>query len=112
MQVCMRSIEMIASFNVEGVPTPIRYKIDDDGESVVVNVDNVLTRSEEKVIKVYFKVTLCTVSSQSSQFAIRAVICINKKHRKSLRCQSFYLAGDVGVEPTSTVLETAVLPLN
>lgn len=33
--------------------------------------------------------------------------------RKSLRkILSFFLAGAVGIEPTLTVLETAVLPLN
>ncbi len=35
---------------------------------------------------------------------------INKKTH--LRCASYKLAGVVGVEPTSTVLETGILPLN
>lgn len=56
----MRPIEMIASFNTEGILTPIKYKIiDDGGESAAVKVDNVLTRSEEKVAGVRSVIFRC-----------------------------------------------------
>jgi hypothetical protein len=49
MKTVMRPIEMIASSNTEGILTPIRYRIIDSGEGVVVTVDSILTRTEEKV---------------------------------------------------------------
>lgn len=46
----MRPIEMIAWFTQEGVPNPIRYKItSSDTSNVVVKVDRIVSRSEEKL---------------------------------------------------------------
>jgi hypothetical protein len=48
MKTVMQPIDMIASSNIEGILTPIRYRINDAGEGVVVKVDSILTRTEEK----------------------------------------------------------------
>jgi len=46
----MQPIEMIAWFTLEGTPNPIRYRITStDSSNVVVKVDRVVTRSEEKL---------------------------------------------------------------
>ena len=46
----MRPIEMIAWFTLEGIPNPIRYKVtSDDAFPIVVKVDRIVTRSEEKL---------------------------------------------------------------
>lgn len=46
----MQPIEMIAWFTQEGTPNPIRYKItSSDSSNIVVKVDRVVTRSEEKI---------------------------------------------------------------
>lgn len=46
----MQPIEMIAWFTLEGIPSPIRYKIaSEDASNIVVKVGRVITRSEEKL---------------------------------------------------------------
>lgn len=46
----MQPIEMIAWFTLEGTPNPIRYKMTSDNSSpLVVKVDRIVTRSEEKL---------------------------------------------------------------
>lgn len=55
----MQPIEMIVSFNIEGALTPIRYRISDGGENIVVKVDSVLTRTEEKVAGIRSMIFRC-----------------------------------------------------
>ena len=46
----MQPIEMIAWFTLDGTPNPIRYKMtSNDASNIVVKVDRVVTRSEEKL---------------------------------------------------------------
>ncbi|HBW36315.1 hypothetical protein [Desulfosporosinus sp. BICA1-9] len=50
MKILMQPIEMIAWFTQEGTPNPIHYKLTSvDAASIVVKVDRVVTRSEEKI---------------------------------------------------------------
>ncbi len=50
MRILMQPIEMIAWFTLAGTPNPIRYKMtSNDTTSVVIKVDKVVTRSEEKL---------------------------------------------------------------
>ncbi|MDP4127607.1 MAG: hypothetical protein Q8912_11765 [Bacillota bacterium] len=50
MRILMQPIEMIAWFTREGIPNPIRYRLTSGNDShVVVKVDHVVTRSEEKL---------------------------------------------------------------
>ncbi|TGE32910.1 hypothetical protein [Desulfosporosinus sp. Sb-LF] len=50
MRILMQPIDMIAWFTREGIPNPIRYKLtSDDTSNIVVKVDRVITRSEEKL---------------------------------------------------------------
>jgi len=50
MRILMQPIEMIAWFTIEGIPNPIRYKLtSDDASSIVVKIDRIVTRSEEKL---------------------------------------------------------------
>lgn len=59
MRTVTRPIEMIASSNIEGVLTPLRYRIKEAGEGVVVNVDSILTRTEEKAAGVRSMIFRC-----------------------------------------------------
>ena len=45
MKILMKPIEMIAWFTIDGVPNPIRYRVDDK----VIRVGQVTSRSEEKL---------------------------------------------------------------
>ena len=45
MKVLMKPIEMIAWFTKDGVPNPVRYKLDDK----VIRVEQVISKSEEKL---------------------------------------------------------------
>lgn len=49
MKIVTQPAEMIDSSNTDGIITPIRYRINDGGEGVVISVDNILTRTEGKV---------------------------------------------------------------
>lgn len=49
MKVLMQPIEMIARFSPEGTPRPIKYQVTSDGESIVIQVDQVLFQTEEKL---------------------------------------------------------------
>lgn len=59
MRTVTRPIEMIASSNIEGVLTPLRYRIKEAGEGVVVNVDSILTKTEEKAAGVRSMIFRC-----------------------------------------------------
>jgi hypothetical protein len=48
MKTVMQPIDMIASSNIEGILTQIRFRINGTGEGVVATVDSILTRTEEK----------------------------------------------------------------
>lgn len=49
MKMIMKEIEMIAYFQKEGMPEPLRYRIaDEQGELQVVHVDRVLWKKEDK----------------------------------------------------------------
>ena len=48
MKVVMKPIETITTHSKEGIIRPEKYRIVEDEESVVVRIDKVLTRSEEK----------------------------------------------------------------
>lgn len=49
MKVIMKPIEMIASFNLEGISTPIKFRvIENDSPSIIV-IEHVSFRSEEKL---------------------------------------------------------------
>ncbi len=40
---------MVAWFTQEGIPHPLKYKINYEGEPTVVKVDHILLRTEEKL---------------------------------------------------------------
>jgi len=48
MKVLMRPIEMIAWFTKDGVPHPLRYRMEERDEKTVIKVDQVLATKEEK----------------------------------------------------------------
>lgn len=48
MRVLMSPIDAIVTHSKEGVIRPEKYRIMEDGEAVVVRIDKILTRSEEK----------------------------------------------------------------
>lgn len=46
----MKPVDMIAYFSTDGSPRPMRFRVKDkNGEYVAINIDRVLTKSEEKV---------------------------------------------------------------
>jgi len=48
-KVVMKPIEVIASFNLNGVSTPLKFRIIENGFPVVITVEHVSFRSEEKL---------------------------------------------------------------
>lgn len=50
MKVLMKPIEMIAWFNKDNYPIPLRYRVSSENmEDVVIRVDKILFREEEKL---------------------------------------------------------------
>lgn len=50
MKVLMKSIEMIAWFTQDGLPTPVRFRMEQpDGNRIVVSKIRILKRKEEKL---------------------------------------------------------------
>jgi len=46
----MKPIEMIAWFTKDGYPIPLRYRLtDEDEENVVIKVDKILFKEEQKI---------------------------------------------------------------
>ncbi len=48
MKVLMKPIEAIATHSKQGIIRPEKYRIMEDGETIVVRIEKILTRSEEK----------------------------------------------------------------
>jgi hypothetical protein len=48
MKVLMKPIEMIVTHSIEGIIRPEKYRIMEDGDTIVVRIDKILTRSEGK----------------------------------------------------------------
>ena len=48
MKVIMKPIETIVTHSKEGIIRPEKYRIMEDGETIVVRIDKILTRSEGK----------------------------------------------------------------
>lgn len=49
MKVLMQPVEMVARFSQEGSPRPVKYKITFEGEPIVITIDKVLLKTEEKL---------------------------------------------------------------
>lgn len=49
MKVLMQPVEMIARFSLDGTPRPVKYQVTSEGESVVIRVDQILFKTEEKL---------------------------------------------------------------
>lgn len=48
MKVVMKPIEAITTHSKDGIMRPEKYRIIEDGEAIVIGIDKILTRSEEK----------------------------------------------------------------
>jgi hypothetical protein len=48
MKIVMKLIEVITKHSIDGIIRPEKYRITEDGETVVVRIDKILTRNEEK----------------------------------------------------------------
>lgn len=49
MKILMQPVEMIARFSPDGTPRPVKYQVTSEGEPVVIRVDQVLFKTEEKL---------------------------------------------------------------
>lgn len=49
MKVLMQPVEMVARFSQDGTPRPVKYQVTFEGEPVVIQVDQILFKSEEKL---------------------------------------------------------------
>lgn len=49
MKVLMRPVEMVARFSQDGTPRPVKYQVTFEGEPVVIQVDQILFKAEEKL---------------------------------------------------------------
>ncbi|AFV02191.1 MULTISPECIES: hypothetical protein [unclassified Dehalobacter] len=49
MKVVMKPIEVIASFKIDGMSTPLRFRIDEHDSPSIITVEQVCFRSEDKL---------------------------------------------------------------
>ncbi|WP_035214272.1 hypothetical protein [Desulfitobacterium hafniense] len=49
MKVMMQPLEMIAHFNDQGIPRPLKFKAYFEDSPVVIAVDKIISKSEEKL---------------------------------------------------------------
>lgn len=50
MKVIARSIDMVAWFDKNGVPNPVRFRLDGEkDETIIIKIDKVITRNKEKL---------------------------------------------------------------
>lgn len=50
MKVIAKKIDVVATFSKEGILTPVKFKIENEDESVVaIKIDRILVRNEEKI---------------------------------------------------------------
>ncbi|MGI5901914.1 MAG: hypothetical protein ACOX7U_05515 [Desulfitobacteriia bacterium] len=49
MKKVMKPIEVLAFFNRNGISTPLKFKIEEQGSPVIITVDQVCFRAEEKL---------------------------------------------------------------
>ena len=48
MEVLMKPVDMIATFAKDGTPRPLRLRIEEGDEAVVINVDKILSKTHQK----------------------------------------------------------------
>lgn len=50
MKVLMKPVDMIAWFTKDGIPNPLKYRMqDENNENITVSVERIITREEEKI---------------------------------------------------------------
>ncbi|MGE4273789.1 MAG: hypothetical protein ACRKFN_08815 [Desulfitobacterium sp.] len=49
MKVIMQPIEMVARFNEQGIPRPVKFKARFEGVPVVISIDKIILKTEEKL---------------------------------------------------------------
>jgi hypothetical protein len=49
MKVIMQPIEMVARFSEGGIPRPVKYKVTFEGIPMVITIDKILLKTEEKL---------------------------------------------------------------
>jgi len=49
MKVVARPIEVIAWFTKEGVPMPVRFRVQDEDENQVIKINKIITKDREKL---------------------------------------------------------------
>ena len=59
MKILAKPVQMIAVFDEKGVPTPLRFKIEEDGAPCVVNVDKIISTETVRPAGIDAFVFLC-----------------------------------------------------
>lgn len=60
MRVVAKPIEMIAWFNIEGIPNPVRFRFQNEEEVwTIIKVDRIITKDIEKLAGNYMYVFRC-----------------------------------------------------
>lgn len=49
MKIIMQPIEMVARFSEGGIPRPVKYKATFEGVPVIITIDKILLKTEEKL---------------------------------------------------------------
>lgn len=49
MKVLMKPIEVVARFSQDGIPHPVKYKVTFEDKPIVIQVDKILFKTEEKL---------------------------------------------------------------
>lgn len=49
MKIIMQPIEMVARFNEHGIPRPVKFKARFEGVPIVISIDKIILKTEEKL---------------------------------------------------------------
>ncbi|WP_434510107.1 hypothetical protein [Desulfitobacterium sp. AusDCA] len=49
MKILMKPIEMVARFSQDGIPHPVKYKVTFEDKPIVIQIDKILFKTEEKL---------------------------------------------------------------
>ena len=50
MKVVLKNIEMVSWFDTDGTPHPVKFRMNEDGERVVVNIKRVIKANKERTM--------------------------------------------------------------
>ncbi|OCZ50847.1 hypothetical protein [Dehalobacter sp. TeCB1] len=80
MKVVMKPIEMVAAFNLDGISTPLKFRIKEHDSLSTITVEHINFRSEEKLAGNKMIIFCCqsTVNGALKVFELKFETCTGK----------------------------------